>query len=710
MNRLLKTIFFILPLALLYACGGGGKDNPSTPYTPPANVAVSSVSISTTSAELEIGKTLQLTATVSPSNATDKSVSWTTSSATVATVTPTGMVTAKAEGTTNITATCGGKSAVCKVTVKKATIPVTSVELDNTDITIKVGESKTLKVTIKPDNATDKTITWASSKTDIVTVDTDGKVTAVKEGVASVTATCGGKTASCKVTVEKAVVEVTSITLSETTLTLSEGDTKTITATVNPSDATDKTINWTSSDNNVATVSNGTITAKAPGNATITASCGGKTATCQVTVNAIVIDVTSINLSKTSITLTEGDSQTITATINPSNATDKTVTWISSDNNVATVNNGTIMAIAPGNATIQASCGGKTASCQVTVNAKVVAVTSITLSETSLTLTEGDSQTITATINPSDATDKTVIWTSSNNNVATVSNGAITAKAPGNATIQASCGGKTASCQVTVNAKAIDVTSVTLSETSLTLIEGDSQTITATVNPSDATDKTIDWTSTNNSVATVSNGTITAKAPGNATITASCGDKKATCRVTVNARRYITSINMIKQKTLPVGDIFTIYPVIGPSEANDRTLTWSSSDERVATVDNGKITTKAIGSTIITVTSPYARAECKIDVVDYSIILPDKYVIKSGSVINLNNFVYTNPRFNDLEAGYITVTSSNPTVFTQEGNALYAKGEGTATITATISNKKATCLIIVSNLQGTIPDRDEEDF
>ena len=544
MNRLLKTIFFILPLALLYACGGGGKDNPSTPYTPPANVAVSSVSISTTSAELEIGKTLQLTATISPSNATDKSVSWTTSSATVATVTPTGMVTAKAEGTTNITATCGGKSAVCKVTVKKATIPVTSVELDNTDITIKVGESKTLKVTIKPDNATDKTITWASLKTDIVTVDTDGKVTAVKEGVASVTATCGGKTASCKVTVKKAVVEVTSITISETSLNLTEGDTKTITATVNPSDATDKTINWTSSDNNVATVSNGTITAKAPGNATI----------------------------------------------------------------------------------------------------------------------------------------------------------------------QASCGGKTASCQVTVNAKAIDVTSVTLSETSLTLIEGDSQTITATVNPSDATDKTIDWTSTNNSVATVSNGTITAKAPGNATITASCGDKKATCRVTVNARRYITSINMIKQKTLPVGDIFTIYPVIGPSEANDRTLTWSSSDERVATVDNGKITTKAIGSTIITVTSPYARAECKIDVVDYSIILPDKYVIKSGSVINLNNFVYTNPRFNDLEAGYITVTSSNPTVFTQEGNALYAKGEGTATITATISNKKATCLIIVSNLQGTIPDRDEEDF
>ena len=460
MNRLLKTIFFILPLALLYACGGGGKDNPSTPYTPPANVAVSSVSISTTSAELEIGKTLQLTATISPSNATDKSVSWTTSSATVATVTPTGLVSAKAEGTANITATCGGKSATCKVTVKKATVPVTSVELELTDLTLKVGESTILIATIKPDNATDKTITWASSKTDIATVENNGNVIAVKEGVASITATCGGKTASCKVTVEKAVVEVTSITLSETTLTLSEGDTKTITATVSPSDATDKTIIWTSTNNDVATVSNGTITAIAPGNATITAYCGAGIATCQVTVNAKVIPVTSITLSKTSITLTEGDSTTLTATVHPSDATDKTVFWTGSNNNIATFSFGIVTAKAPGNATITASCGGKSATCQVTVNAKVIEVidvTSITLSETTLTLTEGDSQTITATINPSNATDKTVIWASSNYTVATVFNGIITAKAPGNATIQASCGGKKATCNVTVIEKIIPI-------------------------------------------------------------------------------------------------------------------------------------------------------------------------------------------------------------------------------------------------------------
>lgn len=182
------------------SCGGGGEDKPNGPITP-ANVAVTSVSLSKTSAELIIGNTLQLTATVSPSNASDKTITWSSSSSTVASVSPTGLVTAIAEGSSNITASCGGKSATCKLTVKKPTVAVTSVELDKTEITLEPEETYTLKATVKPDNATDKTITWASSKPDIATVDNNGKVTSVKEGSTTITAKSGEKTASCIVNV-----------------------------------------------------------------------------------------------------------------------------------------------------------------------------------------------------------------------------------------------------------------------------------------------------------------------------------------------------------------------------------------------------------------------------------------------------------------------------------------------------------------------------
>ena len=161
--KTLKALSFIALAAVLCFCGGGKEDKPDGPITPSV-VAVSSVSLSKTEAELVIGNTLQLTATVSPSNATEKNITWNSSNTTIATITPTGLVTAKAEGSANITASCGGKSATCKLTVKKPVVAVASVELDKPEITLDAEETYTLKATVKPDNATDKTVTWASSK------------------------------------------------------------------------------------------------------------------------------------------------------------------------------------------------------------------------------------------------------------------------------------------------------------------------------------------------------------------------------------------------------------------------------------------------------------------------------------------------------------------------------------------------------------------
>ena len=165
-----------------------------------------------------------------------------------------------------------------------------------------------------------------------------------------------------------------------------------------------------------------------------------------------VVSVSSVSLNKTTLTLTEGESEVLNATVKPDNATDKTVTWSSSDASIATVDrNGKVTAVKAGSATITAKAGDKSATCTVTVNKKVVAVTSVTLNKTELTLTEGEAETLTATVKPDDATDKTVTWTTSDASIATVdANGKVTAVKEGSATVTATADDKSATCVITV--------------------------------------------------------------------------------------------------------------------------------------------------------------------------------------------------------------------------------------------------------------------
>ena len=208
----------------------------------------------------------------------------------------------------------------------------------------------------------------------------------------------------------------------------------------------------------MAAVNNGTVTAKSAGTATITATAGGKSASCAVNVQSAVINVTWVSLSNSSLSLTVGDSTTLTATVTPSNATNRTVSWSSSNSSVASVNNGTVTAKGPGNATITATAGGKSASCTVNVQPAVINVTGIILSQSSMSLNIGESATLTATVTPSNATNKTVTWSSSNTSVATVNNGTVTAKSDGTATITATAGGKSVNCPVTVTAPTFTLT------------------------------------------------------------------------------------------------------------------------------------------------------------------------------------------------------------------------------------------------------------
>ncbi len=163
-----------------------------------ASVAVTGVSISNSSLSLKTGQTETLTAAVSPGNATDKTVTWSSSDTKVATVSG-GKVTAIAAGTATITAKAGSKTATCTVTVSDATVAVTGISLDSSNLSLTTGGSATLTAAVGPGDATDKTVTWSSSASNVVTVSDTGEVKAVGYGTAVVTAKAGGYTASCKV-------------------------------------------------------------------------------------------------------------------------------------------------------------------------------------------------------------------------------------------------------------------------------------------------------------------------------------------------------------------------------------------------------------------------------------------------------------------------------------------------------------------------------
>ncbi len=257
--------------------------------TASTTVAVTGITLDESSVTLEISGTKTLNATVAPSNATNRTVTWTSSDAAVATVDQTGKITAIAAGTATITATAGNQTATCVVTVNPASNPaITAVKLTETELTLNPNDERTLTALVFGESTADKTVTWASSNDAVATVDQTGKVKAVAAGAATITATAGGKSATCAVTVEEADAEIlaTEVTLDQTTGTLTVGDFVTLTPTVKPQDTTNKTVTWTSSNTAVAVVDAfGKISALEEGTATITATTSnGKKAEFALTV------------------------------------------------------------------------------------------------------------------------------------------------------------------------------------------------------------------------------------------------------------------------------------------------------------------------------------------------------------------------------------------------------------------------------------------
>ena len=587
-------------------------------------VEVESVSLNKSEMTLTEGESETLAATITPENAENKSITWSSNNEAVATVDVNGNVTAKSAGTAVITATStNGKSAGCTVKVEKKQIPVTEVRLSESTVGIVEGSTYKLTATVLPENTTDsKSVSWSSSNSEVATVDANGTVTAKRAGTAVITATStNGKTAGCTVTVSKKEIPITEISLDKSSATLTEGETTTLTATVLPENTTyGKSVKWSSSNVAVATVDlMGKVTAKSAGTAIITAiSENGKTASCTITVNKkdTNITITEVRLNKSTETLKEGDTTTLTATVLPENTTDsKNVSWSSSNSEVATVDaNGTVTAKRAGTAVITAtSTNGKTAGCTVTVSRKEIPITEISLDKSSATLTEGETTTLVATVLPENTTyGKSVKWSSSNVAVATVDlMGKVTAKSAGTAVITATSeNGKTAGCTVTVSKKEIPITEISLDKSSATLTEGETTTLVATVLPENTTyGKSVKWSSSNVAVATVDlMGKVTAKSAGTAVITATSENgKTASCTVTVNKKDTYTGLRDVdgQLKYFNNGNIDTTYTGFADYEGNryyvsngivDTTYTSLILDnENWVYIENGKVNSDYAG-------------------------------------------------------------------------------------------------------------------
>lgn len=391
-------------------------------------IPVESVNLNKSTFTGREGTTVQLTATVSPANAKDKTVTWSTSNAKVATVTNNGLVLLVGTGTAEITARCGNASSTCQITVQ----PPLAEGISVTPVSGTIKENNTLQLNavITPANAA-FTLSWNSSNPAIATVSETGLVKGINVGTANITVrTDNGLEATCRINVLTNIVEVNSVILDQATYTGREGTTIQLTAIVSPENATDKTLTWSSSDTKIASVSDsGLVSLLSPGTSTITVTTSnGMNAQCFVTVytdQPIVVEVSGIQLNSQEVTLKEGDLFHLTATVYPENATNKNITWTSSDRNVITVENGVVKGISPGEASVYATANnGVSASCHFVVldkEAEIIFVERIEISETEIIGEEGFVFTLQATVYPENATNKSVVWESSDEDVVIIS-------------------------------------------------------------------------------------------------------------------------------------------------------------------------------------------------------------------------------------------------------------------------------------------------
>lgn len=502
----------------------------------------------------------------------------------------------------------------CTVTTERALVE--SITLEPTSLVLVEGNSQQLTPTVLPTFASTKDLKWSSSAPDIATVSATGLVTALKSGNCVITAAAvdgSGVTATCPVTVTEN--PVTSVTLNRSTATLKATETVQLSGSVLPANASNKNLVWTTSDENIATVSeSGLVTAVAVGEVTITATSQSTpdiSATCRVSV--VPTPVASITLSQTSVSLKATETVSLTATVAPETATVKDVTWTSDNPKVATVDeNGVITAVTAGEAVITVTAtDGSGVFNTVKVQVEPIYAESITIvAEGSTTLRDGETVQLRAVFVPENTTDKRVTWDAGTEINSTIDeNGLFTAGSVPRlvGVVARSVGTPGVSGSIEINVVETPVESVEITSEPLVLLPGESKEVTVSVNPSTATDKTITWSVSDESIIKLqkfdsSVAVINAIAPGQAYLYAKASNGVNTSlMVTVNTIPVSEIILSKQELRLNVSETYQFEANVLPANANNKAIRWESSNAEIGTVDEtGFFTAIAPGETVIT--------------------------------------------------------------------------------------------------------------
>ncbi len=668
--------------------------------------------------------------TITPSNASNKNLLWTSSNTSIATVDQTGKVTAKkTAGTTIITAAAqdgSGIKATLTLSVSKSVINVQSVTVTGRSL-IGVGETIQATATVMPSNAHNQVLYWVSDNPGVANVDQLGRVTAYSAGTAMISAIATDGTlvrGGYVVTVKDGYVKVTTVNASGKT----ELYPKAVSYSayeIYPVNADDKTVSWTSSKPEVATVNEyGVVTALTVGTTVITATANdgsGVSGSYTVTVANNQVMVTKVNVSgKPAMGI--GEVQYLAYEIWPANATEKSVTWTSSNANVATVNQyGIVTGKALGQTVITATAidGSKqSASFIVTVGSSKTLVNRIEIYGKGA-LSVGEVEYLAYAAWPVDADNKTVTYMSSNTKVAAVSEyGVVTAVSAGTARITAIAldgSGVTASYDVVVSNVAPVPVSYVGVKGRTSLMVGEVDYLAYEILPANASNKTVTFTSSNPAVATVNQyGMVTAVGVGSAELAATANDGsgvKASFVVTVSpVAGQVTKIALYGKGSLGIGSVEYLSYEVWPADAVNKGITFSTSNARIATVNEyGVVTGIGKGTATITATAKDGSGVKGTYTVNVStntqkvtkIALYGKGTLSVGAVEYLGYEVWPA----DAANKGITFSTSNSTVATvNEYGVVTGKAAGTAIITATAkdgSGIKGTYTVTVSPILVT---------
>jgi len=492
---------------------------------------------------------------------------------------------------------------------------VTAIYLDKSTLEIRITDTYAFTTTHEPDDLPAPTIQWSSSNSEVATISTTGLLTAVGEGSATITiaAVISPETslsASCAVTVAKQLA--TQITLDKTAIHIEEEETDLLSFTLLPNGSILMAATWKSSDEEVAIINQeGTVTAVTPGEATVTLYDAERPeiqATCAITVSKK--SPRYVLLSREQLTMRYFQEETLSYTVFPEGAELGDPFWSSGNLNIATVDqDGKVVALSQGvveiiftdrdNPHIRAIC---------VVVVELVVDIAFTIEE--VTIFCGDETFLTYTISPSGAILEFPLWSSENPNIATVSQeGKVTGVGVGTTTITLiEETDPTISTSCTITVLTVPTTGIRLDQTSIAMTVKDEVTLTYRIEPSNATDKEVEWSSDRESVATVdAYGKVTAIGDGSCNITVKLknGTLSSTCQIVVTP--MISSIVLERESLfMEHGEIFTLGIFHLPTQAiPPASYHWSSSDEWVATVNqSGRVEAQRIGTTTIRVEIP----------------------------------------------------------------------------------------------------------